>query len=69
MELFLVATLNNIKNTNKKIIIWNIDNYYNLLIDFINSEQFQQGDSTKTLNYNNIIICDTYEDVLYNIIN
>jgi uncharacterized protein (TIGR00730 family) len=68
MELFWMATLNNVGETQRKIIIWNINNYYTLLIKFLTSKQFQQS-SKDTLIYNKIIVCNTYEEVLFNIKN
>ena len=68
MELFWLATLNNIHVTKKKIIIWNMDDYYTTLIEFLNSNKFQSNDSTSLL-ANGIVVCNTYQEVLFNIKN
>lgn len=60
MELFWLSTLNDTKFNNKaskKIIVWNIDGYYNQLIHFLNSIEIFS-----------IIICNTYQEILYNIV-
>ena len=59
LELFWLADLNNINQTKRKIIIWNIDNYFKFLIDFLESDSFQQGNPQESLVYNGIIICNT----------
>jgi uncharacterized protein (TIGR00730 family) len=69
MELFWIATINNVNQTKTKIIIWNINEYYTKLIDFLQSEQFQRGNPTESLVYNRIIVCNTYEEVFFNLNN
>jgi len=66
MELFWLVSLNNVHQTNKKIIIWNIDGYYTTLIEFLESNKFQMGNNT-SFRSNRIVVCDTYEEVLFNI--
>ncbi len=67
MELFWLVTMNNIHETHKKIIIWNMDNYYTQILDFLESENFQQN-LNHGLSENDIVICNTYQEVLFNII-
>lgn len=66
MELFWLVTLNNVHQTNKKIIIWNMDGYYTTLIEFLESNKFQAGPNV-SFRSNGIVVCDTYEEVLLNI--
>lgn len=68
MELFWLTTLNNLHQTNRKIIIWNIDGYYKKLIEFLESNKFQSGYNT-SFRTNGIVVCDTYKEVLLNIKN
>ena len=67
MELFWLATLNNIHETKKKIIIWNMDNYYDELIEFVKSNKFQHGSASLSLSANDIVVCNTYQEVVKNI--
>jgi len=61
MELFWLSSSNDNHKFNnkisKKIIIWNIDGYYNQLIHFLNSIEIVS-----------IIICNTYQEILNAII-
>lgn len=61
MELFWLSSLNDNQKFNnkasKKIIVWNIDGYYDQLIHFLNSIEIVS-----------IIICNTYQEILYNIV-
>lgn len=66
MELFWLVTLNNVHQTNKKIIIWNMDGYYTTLIEFLESNKFQAGPNV-SFRSNRIVVCDTYKEVLLNI--
>ena len=66
MELFWLVSLNNVHQTNKKIIIWNIDGYYTTLIEFLESNKFQAGNNV-SFRSNGIVVCHTYEEVLLNI--
>jgi len=66
MELFWLVTLNNVHQTNKKIIIWNMDGYYTTLIEFLESNKFQAGPDVG-FRSNRIVVCDTYKEVLLNI--
>lgn len=66
MELFWLITLNNVHQTNKEIIIWNMDGYYTTLIEFLESNKFQAGPDVG-FRSNRIVVCDTYKEVLLNI--
>jgi uncharacterized protein (TIGR00730 family) len=68
MELFWASTLNNIGERQKKVIIWNVNGYYTGLITFLLSDKFQQNPK-RTLEYNKIVVCNTYTDVLLNLKN
>ena len=68
MEFFWMAFLNNVHQTNRKIIIWNIDDYYKKLIEFLESNKFQSGNNN-SFRTNGIVVCDTYKEVLLNIKN
>ena len=44
-----------------------MDNYYTQILDFLESENFQQN-LNHGLSENGIVICNTYQEVLFNII-